>query len=359
MAVNFKKLAAIPFVLAIACAEGSVNAPDGGDASLPGSDMGGPTNITPNVMPGPDMATANNIPSTCIVNETTCLDAMTVGRCRPDQMGYDQMPCTSGTNCIGGVCSAEQLCTPGALECLGDDAVLRCRANGEGYIQMTCEPPLKCGEGVCTDKLPSGAGCTMDDECASMNCRCGSGTDDACPPALGSGICANTSCVVDGCGLAGYCLASAQAPTGAADYDHCVRACDTTNTCPSGSKCVGVPVHVGTGVEFRDACYFTGVKGFGDDCTAPAECLTGDCLTGYFSTGFCSRRCDADGACSDGAACVELVVGQFWCTLTCGDGSPVGNTDPCPLDVPNDRFDVTCKNLSVKGGGAKRVCATP
>ena len=322
--------------------------------------MGGQPNMAPgNQMTPVDMAAPNNtMNGICIVNETICADEMTVARCRPDQMGYDNTPCPNGENCVNGACTAEPVCTPGSTECMGDNTVLRCRQTGEGYIQMTCEPPLNCGEGMCTDKLPTGAGCTTDDECASTNCRCGSGTDDNCPAGIGGGICANTSCMADGCGLSGYCLASDQVPVGAADYDHCVRACSASNACPAGSKCVAVPVRVGAGIEFQESCYFTGVKGFGEDCAAPAECLSGDCLSGYFDNGFCSRRCDDDGFCSGESACVELIPGQFWCTLVCGDGSVIG-ADPCPLDVPNDRFDVTCKNLPEHGGDVLRVCAAP
>lgn len=358
--MNLRNLAMVPFAFAIACAQGGVDAPDSGDVGL-GSDTtitSADTGGDPNNMPG-DMATPNSSTGVCVVNDQICVDEQTLGRCRPDQTGYDTSPCPTDTTCLNGVCTTAPVCTPGSLDCLDDLTVLRCRQTGEGYIQMTCEPPLHCGEGMCTDKLIAGSGCTTDADCASLNCRCGSGTDDNCPASLGGGICANTSCTTDSCGVSGFCLASAEIPTGGADYDHCVRSCDAQKTCPTGSKCVAVPVHAdGGGTEFRDACYFTGVKGFGDDCSADAECLTGACLKDYFSNGFCSRRCDADGFCSEGSACVQLVSGQYWCTLTCGDGSVVG-TDPCPLDVPTDRFDVTCKNLPAQGGGVMRVCAAP
>lgn len=351
----------LPIALLVACAQGTVPAGDVGDLGFGGDDGNDPTNVAPSNTPDPDIGNppnSNMMNGICIVNETTCLDEATLGTCRPDQMGYDSSPCPDGQGCTNGGCTSEPICTPGALECLNDNTVLRCRANGEGYIQMTCEEGLNCGEGVCTDKLPSGAGCTTDDECASNNCRCGNGTDDGCPDTLGGGICANMGCAADGCGMGGHCLASGQAPTGAADYDHCVRACSDMNPCPTGSKCVAVPVHTGGGVEFRDSCYFTGVGGFGDDCTDAAQCLSGDCLTGYFDNGFCSRRCDLDGFCSEGSACAELIAGQFWCTLTCGDGSVTG-TDPCPLDEPVERFDVTCKNLALDDGDVARVCAAP
>ena len=342
----------------VACAQGSVDEADAGDMTAVIADLPDAPNTAPNVMNNPDIGMPNTMTSVCIVNETSCIDPQTLGRCRPDQMGYDPMPCAQGTTCLNGACSTEPACVAGSLECLDDQTVLRCRQNGEGYIQMTCEPPLNCGEGMCTDKLPSGSGCTTDDECASGNCRCGADTDDGCPPSLGGGICTNTSCVADGCGMSGHCLASDQVPTGGADYDHCVRSCSESNSCPTGSKCVALPVRIGGGVEFRDACYFSGVKGFGEDCTTESECLSGACLTDYYSTGSCSRRCDNDGLCSEGSACVELIAGQFWCSLTCGDGS-ISGTQPCPLDVPVERFDVTCKILSIQGGGVMRVCAAP
>ena len=363
--MNHRTLALLLTVCAMAaCAEGSVEPgdSDAGNATTSGPDVTFPDVRGLNVNPGTDSGgpniAANNPTSICIVNETTCLDATTRGTCRPDQMGFDAEPCGEGRVCDNGSCIDGVACEPGSTSCFDSQTVIRCRQSGAGYIQMTCEAPLNCGDGMCTDKLPWGSGCTTDDECASGNCRCGSGTDETCPASIGSGICANTSCQADGCGIAADCLASDQVPISDADYDHCVRACDTQNPCPTGSKCVAVPVRRNGGVELRESCFFTGIKAFGDDCTTDGECLTGACLLDYFNSGFCSRRCDDDGICSQGSACVALIPGEFWCSPLCGDGS-IASSDPCPMDEPVDRFDVTCKNLMTQDNDVTRVCATP
>lgn len=349
--------AVLPFLIlhaaASGCAEGGVHSV--GDIGFGESD----TKTTPprdaGYTPPPTDASTTPI---CGAGTTVCLSDTQVGECRADGLDYNTTSCTEGTTCANGACVRDNVCTPDSLECLDDRTVLRCRQTGEGYIQTTCPEGLNCGDGVCTDKLPTGAGCNADDECASQNCRCGAATDDGCPEALGGGICAPTSCPAAGCGLSGYCLAASEVPTGAADYDHCVRGCTSRNPCPNGAKCVELPVHTANGVAYESACYFPNAKGFGDTCSADAECLSGACLTDYFSEGFCSRRCEADGACAADAGCVELRPNEYWCSLLCGDGSITG-TDPCPLDVPIDRFDVTCKVLSKLGVGALRACSTP
>lgn len=346
--------AALVGLVLSSCAQGDVD-PVTPDASTPLPDTSTPPR--PDTGPVTPPSDADALPI-CVPGEAVCLTATQTGHCRPDGLAYNATDCAEGSGCVDGACVQGMVCTPNSLECLDDRTVLRCRQTGEGYIQMTCQEGLNCGDGMCTDKLPTGAGCTADDDCASQNCRCGSGTDDNCPAELGGGICAPTNCPAAGCGLSGHCLASAQLPQVGADYDHCVRSCSSLNRCPNGSKCVELPVHTADGIAYESACYFPNAKGFGDTCAADAECISGACLDNYFNDGFCSRRCDADGACAADSGCVELRAGEYWCALLCGDGS-ISGTDPCPLDVPVDRFDVTCKIVSKLGVGALRVCASP
>lgn len=342
------------------CAGGVVPASDAGGDASPDTETSYSNTMSPDTATTDGVTTvpdAGDGCGACCPGEVVCIDEGTIGRCRPDGSDYDETRCGEDTVCEEGACVTPSLCEPGELDCFDESHVLRCRQSGEAWVQMECDTGYVCSQGACTDKVPLGGGCVRDDDCATGNCRCGFETDDGCPQTL-SGICADDSCTERSCGMNEYCFASAEAPVGAADYDHCVLGCDVDNPCPSGSRCIGVPTIAGDGTEYHTACYFEGAGGFGDDCSTAGECVSGDCLTGYFDVGFCTRRCDDDGACSDGAACVELRSGEYWCTLICGDGA-VGGSEPCPLDEPTDRFDVTCKAMSVLGGGVLRVCATP
>lgn len=305
------------------------------------------------IPPTPDATGACGV---CCPDDFACTTPTTVGACRPDGSGFDETPCEDGMICSNGACIPPPVCVPGAKDCLDDATPLLCRQTGEGWVSMTCDTGFRCSQGVCTDKTTLGGGCAADADCATNRCRCGSGTGDNCPAFVGGGLCTDTTCTALSCGMRGRCLASDAAPLGVADFDHCVRTCSAEDPCPTGTKCIGVPVRTSDGVEYVDACYFSGVVALGGECDTAEQCVLGRCLTGYYDTGYCTRRCDDDGACPSGAACVELRPDEFWCTQLCGNGSVTGS-DPCPLDDPVDRFDVTCKNQSTFDGAVKRVCS--
>ena len=109
----------------------------------------------------------------------------------------------------------------------------------------------------------------------------------------------------------------------------------------------------------RDCQLEYGLEAFpelGQSCSSDAQCGDGVCLRGYFEQGMCTRRCE-DRGCTTDSACVELIPGQLWCSPLCGDGA-VTSTAVCPLDEPEDRFDVTCSIKSTKQNQARRVCTS-
>ena len=315
-------------------------------------------------MAGPDTGPADSpdIPPTvcgaCCPGDLVCLSPTEVGRCRADGSGHDATPCAEGDACENGACATPPVCEPGARDCLDDTTTLLCRQTGEGWVSATCDEGLVCAQGICTDKLRLGSGCAADDECASGRCRCGDATADGCPSFVTGGICVLPGCDPTSCGSHARCFAASAAPLGAADVDHCVRSCDELDPCPGGSRCSSVPVRGAEGVELAGGCYFDGIAGFGDACTSDEQCLLGGCLADYWSFPFCSRRCDEDGLCPQGSACVKLRPNEYWCSPLCGDGASSGSQD-CPLNEPDARFDVICKNFEPLGGGVLRVCAHP
>jgi hypothetical protein len=353
----------LPFIIAtfaLSCAQGSAQPDsDAGTNGDPAADAG--VSDTDTTDSGSSETNNSGMEmgdpcGECCPGDRICMDDTNLGVCREDGSGFDAMPCNEDTVCEDGTCVTAPACMAGALDCLDSTTVLRCRQSGEGWIQMTCESGLLCSQGECTDKVTLGGGCSADDDCATGNCRCDA--DDGCPD-VGGGICTDTECEANSCGMNAHCLDSARAPISAEDYDHCVLDCSSEDvTCPSGSKCMSIPAKTSDGWEWRKGCYFQNVNSFGGDCTGAADCIAGDCLVDYFDTGFCSRTCEDADDCPADSACVELQPGENWCALLCGDGSVAG-TDSCPLDEPDERFDVTCKTKVATNDNVYRVCATP
>jgi hypothetical protein len=181
-----------------------------------------------------------------------------------------------------------------------------------------------------------------------------------CPPGATPGYCTKPCANDDECGADAYCVDGDLAPLGVpnANYDHCAPTCEAI----CGDQqfgCIKVPHTTAEGeLLWDDTCYFTGIVEIGQPCSNDDQCI-GECLESYVNDGYCSRRCDADGVCPDGAACVELRTGEFWCSLLCGDGSVVNNNGKCPRDVPVDDFSITCKNLNaLEDNAVFKVCAS-
>ncbi len=343
------------------CAEGSVEGDgDAGTTTTPIADSGNANNS--NNTSVPDMGTPVDMSQCgmCCPNDRVCLDDATIGVCNPQGTGFGSMPCPEGDECSDGTCTTPPLCNAGEKSCFDEVTVLTCRATEDGYTTMPCADGTVCFEGACTSGGPTGAPCTTDDECASNNCHCGSGTDETCPAVAVPGYCTKECTDDSDCGADAYCVDGDLAPLGApnANYNHCAPTCEAI----CGDQqfgCIKVPHNTAEGdLLWDDACYFPGVAEIGQPCSSDDECI-GECLETYINDGYCSRRCDGDGVCPDGSACVELRQGEFWCSLLCGDGSIVNNSGKCPRDVPVDDFSVTCKNLSgLEANRVFKVCAS-
>lgn len=341
----------VMLALVVGCAEGATPVGDadlGSDTSTSTPDVGQNTPDTSE--PEPDTNTGCGL---CCPGEKSCLDGVTVRACLPDGSGFTNLPCVGEELCTAGVCAVPPLCEAGAKSCYDATTVLTCRQTQDGYTTTPCPDQTSCSDGMCLSGAAPGAACTADADCVTGNCHCDAA--EGCPAGL-QGYCATRTCTADSCGRDAVCFAASVAPLGnvAADYDHCVTKC-TPGSCPTGQECLSVPIRTADGVGWDQACYFTGFADIGAECATDAECIGGKCLLDYFNTGYCTRECGTDGVCPADAACVQLIPGQYHCSLLCGDGS-FTSTSPCPLDIPTDRFDVSCRNLPDLNNNTRRVC---
>lgn len=338
----------------VGCAEGTtpVEASDTGqtnDLNQSPVDMGGGSLDL-------GMVDDGNPCGVCCPGELRCEDDSTAAFCDPSGANFVPRPCGEDEVCQDGECVVEPVCTPGATDCLDASTRLTCRSGGDGFTTSPCPEETTCFAGECGTGSPIGEACAEDDECISSTCRCGSMTDPSCPQSISQGFCSTSSCTADSCGQDGLCVVGDAVDIGVEglESDFCVPRCGAG--CGDGFECRLLPVRTEEGIAWEDGCYFDGMVDIGEECTSDLQCAAGECLQDIFNTGYCTRRCDQDGACPDRSACVELKSGQFHCSLLCGDGS-VGSSSVCPLDVPDERFDVNCKILNRQEGGVARVCA--
>jgi len=333
-----------------------------------------PADMTPDLAPQPDLPPdlpdlAPDLPEdmpadmrcgACCPEDKMCSASGAVAQCKPDGSGFTETACGAEEECMAGACVVKRVCEPGATMCFDARSQLVCRANGAGYSTQECPADASCINGQCLSGELNGVACYNPDDCAGQRCHCGE--TEQCPAAFttGDGYCTSGCGAQSACGPTEWCLASSVHAISAmgSNYDHCVPRC--MGTCPTpGMECQVLPVYDTNGdVKWEQGCYFVGAKQVGETCTADEECLGGRCLQGYYlNSGVCSVRCE-DTACPGDAACVELVPGQLWCSQLCGDGAPGGNAK-CPLDVPTDRFDVTCKVRQSTDRGGINVCSKP
>lgn len=319
--------------------QSDADVPSVGDA---GSDSGGePDSGTP---PLPDTTPGCGV---CCPGEVSCVSETRRAICAEDGSRFDELDCGEGESCNEGQCISIGICEPGDKRCHDGSTLLVCRTTGEGWSPQACGAGSVCIGGECVSGSPNGATCSVDGSCAGGACRCGS--DDSCPASYRPAYCTNACDSQGDCTTDEWCLDASQYHAPHA-YDHCVRRCDQACAI-SGLACKYVPVHDGGEQRWEQACVQPNLKSVGEECTSHDECLAGFCNQDIFSTtGYCTRRCET-GSCPANSACVELRTGEYWCSLLC-DGQE------CPLNVPEQRFDVTCKVRGVLGGGIARVCAS-
>ncbi len=315
-----------------ACAEGA-------GVEIPLSDNNTQTPIDPNNGKG-------DVITNCVAGTTICDGETGTKTCKADGSGYIMNSCLTPNICRSGVCQAPPFCSPGEKRCENPSNVATCSVAGDAWTSSTCPSGEGCVKGFCVAGTIDGADCADNSVCASKTCHCGAEEDCA----LGqTGICVSPGCE-QGCGT-GFCF-SGQTPIAGrtTSYDFCMQACE--GVCDSANqKCLEVPSTEG----LKAGCYLGRLKSIGEDCTTATSCIGGICRTDYFrESNLCTRNCDATTPCPMGSACVDL-DGIFQCTLICGDGSSLG-VEPCPLDLPSDRFDVTCKTVPTAGGTAVRAC---
>ncbi len=349
------KLLIIALLFVLGCAEGGtpVTDEDMGSDDVGVNNVNNQNNVN-NANNQNNMT--NNACPVCCSGDKVCSDATTVGICRADGNGFNDAPCLNDQVCDNGICVDPPECMAGERSCFDDATVLVCRQSEDGFVSMPCEMGTTCYQGECLTGNPVGTACAMDDECLTSNCHCGSGTDEVCG-SITQGYCSSDTCDADSCGRDAICVAANVIPLGdaSADYNHCIPRC--VGGCEAGFECIDIPSVTAEGVVWEQGCYFPGFVDIGAECANDGQCIGGACLTDVFNTNYCSRVCTDDGECPEGSACVNLKNdGQFYCSLLCGDGA-VNGSSLCPLDVPTERFDVTCKVLGTVGGGVTRACA--
>ncbi|MBA2662954.1 MAG: hypothetical protein H0U74_11700 [Bradymonadaceae bacterium] len=317
---------------------------DTSTAELPGQD-------TPDIAVE-DIAQPDTRCTACCPGDRQCQSDSVRGICNASGTGFDEIACANGELCEDGNCSVAAVCHLGEKLCHDATTLLVCRATGTGFATHPCEQDSVCIVDQCVSGASNGTTCASAQDCAADKCRCGS--DDTCPASWTPTYCTNSCVDQAGCTTSEWCMATAYHSAGHV-YDHCVRRCDQACTL-AGLECKHVPIHADGAIGWQQACVQKSLISVGEPCTSDAECVAGTCLLGYFNTGYCSRRCET-GSCPSNAACVELRTGEYWCSLTCGDGA-LGGSAPCPLNVPDQRFDVTCKTKAVHGGGVSRVCSS-
>lgn len=259
---------------------------------------------------------------TCEVGATGCTVWSNGAACRPDvpccvacqaggtcpgacPLGLGGNPCQQDTDCASNACGAfnnqcvsnqcadgrqdgaESDVDCGGLDCNGCGPGKRCQGNGD------CFPGYRCANNVCTNAAPDAS--TGDG---------GSSCDDACE--LGNQQCqsnAIVTCVVGGSGCTVW------APAGAcrADVPCCTSECQPGTcpaTCPLGA--VGNPCQQDTDCA-SDACDAITLTCVSDHCADHRQDgfeSDVDCGGGCFDACGPGQRCQNNGDCQPGHACL-------------------------------------------------------
>jgi hypothetical protein len=296
-----------------------------------------------------------------------------------------------GGQCDGfGSCKTVELAGCGLFLC--DDAPAQCKASCTG--DQDCADKAFCGNGVCSEKLPDGATCTNDGDCAGGRCvdgvccnapcaqgcqacsaaKKGGGKDGECGP-VAAGSDPNDACAEEPsatCGQSGSCDGSGSCALRSKETPCKEPSCDQgVADDPSrilGGQCDGF-----------GSCKTVELAGCGlflcDD--APAQCkasCTGDqdCADKAFcGNGVCSEKLPNGAACQGANQCAGgLCVDGFCCNDACGDSceacdvpSKEGTCSPLPAgDAPRPgRPACTALDPSCGGrcDGGSRVCSYP
>lgn len=174
--------------------------------------------------------------------------------------------CNSGDDCSGGRCidgtCCDLPCDNACERCNAPGQVGRCVAADPGSTDPLCDAGRTCaGRGEC--KLPLGARCTLDLDCASGSCG---------PALAGVEIC-------------------------------CVRTCPDGQRCDSSGSCVDAP------------------RPLGASCTIASDCASGFCSpTGICCDSACNRVCEA---CNSNGQC-QPTLNDDRCTDVPCDSLGVG-----------------------------------
>jgi hypothetical protein len=175
---------------------------------------------------------------------------------------------------------------------------------------------------------PLAAPCSEDAQCDSGTCLCAPGSDggQACPGALGDGLCTR-SCAGTSCGAGQVCAdlsrsAAHDAQVGAQPWRHpiCLPSCLTDVDCRPGFSCRELPTLAMGGVAggpfvWANGCFADGVlASVGESCISPGgdpdptRCTTGQCAN-LGARDLCTLSC-ANDACPKSAACATFAGDQ-------------------------------------------------
>ncbi len=244
-----------------------------------------------------------------------------INRCPASGTPDDDAICDGTLECVSGRCvdrldctvfperctTASQVCDPETLECITTACdPVACRAMG-----------MRCGAATsCVALTPLGAGCNVDDECATGFCLAREAL--GLPTGTPKGICGRACCN-------GECNAAAS--------EECVQAASGARTClPSGrASALGVPLPATrTCQSFFEAgyaaCLGESTDGCRDASGSPEEVcrfyqyascgLPGDTYTIYG----CGLPCDSSSVCTADERCEFIAAGNSWL----GRCAPVG-----------------------------------
>ncbi len=297
-------------------------------------------------------------PQICTPHIRECVTEELARACQDDGLAWEEESCGEDEECEAGSCVKAPICEEGTATCLDSSSRQVCRPGGLMFAVESCAEGTTCIQGECTSGELNGTVCSEHDDCAGGKCHCGDMTGEGCSDVFTTpAYCTSTCQTNDDCAQSEVCFNSdVHLITGqASNYNHCVPKCQ--GVCASDDyTCKILPVIDSQGNQvWEEGCYFKGVKQIGEECEADVECLGGYCLKDYFSTGYCSTRCEAS-TCPGNSSCVQLIEGEYWCTLKCGDG--ISSSGSCPLDEPTDRLDVTCAYRQARDGNNARVCVS-
>ncbi len=185
--------------------------------------------------------------------------------------------CASDNECKGFVCDADFSC---ATDCAGDDALCR-----EGYY---------CEVDTCVPKLPNGATCNVDGDCASSHCG-----DEAmvCCESEKSCCADDSDCgSEDGC-LKGYCTASFSCEYIVEDDD---VSCSDGLFCNGAERCdSGICMSGGAPCSDESICLEVTCDEELDACVQTPVNVGQVCSEILFCIGNIAMTCTAGGICAD------------------------------------------------------------